>query len=214
MLGLLFVPDHDMADTPAVPGPTLDDARLEVGRILSDHFAEDRITVEEFERRLELTFKATTVEGVRDQLAGLPTEGNMAQATLPAYDSGHVDAYQPRSPRKTFVAFMSGVTRRGSWSVPATLNVVAFMGGVELDLRHARLGPGITRINVFAFMGGAEITVPPDIRVETDGIAIMGGFQDRETEPLYGHSLAPTLRVTGIAIMGGVEVRVRRADPE
>lgn len=202
-----------MADTPAVPGPTLDDARLEVGRILGDHFAEDRITVEEFERRLELTFKATTVEGVRAQLAGLSAEGNnMAPTAASPYATGHVDAYQPRSRRKTFVAFMSGISRRGSWSVPSTLNIVAFMGGVELDLRHARLGPGVTRINVFALMGGAEITVPPDIRVETDGIAIMGGFQDRVTEPLYGSSLTPTLRVTGIAIMGGVEVRINRGD--
>lgn len=201
-----------MAEKPSLPGPTLDEARLEVGRILSDHFAEDRINVEEFERRLELTFKATTVEGVRAQLEGLssaaPEENEPEQSN---FRRTSVAEYHPSSRSKTFIAFMSGVGRRGAWSVPQSLNVIAFMGGIELDLRHARLGPGITNIRVLAFMGGAEITVPSDIRVETDGIAIMGGFDDRVSEPAYVDPTAPVIRITGVAFMGGVEVRVKTA---
>ncbi len=203
-----------MPEHPPLPALSLDKAREDVGRVLSDHFAEDRITVEEFERRLELIYKASTPGDVRAQLAGLPNSApDESGVAAPDSRPAPVSAYQPRASRKTFVAFMSGVTRRGEWSVPASLNVVAFMGGVELDLRHARLGAGVTNIRVIAFMGGAEITVGPNVRVETDGIAIMGGFEDRVAEPAYATPDGPVVRVTGIAFMGGVEVRVKVAEP-
>ena len=199
-----------MPERPPLPGPTLEDARAEVGRVLSDHFAEDRISVEEFERRLELTFKATTVEGVRQQLAGITPEmaGSdvSSYAPAPAYVESQVD----RKPHKTLIAIMSGVVRRGRWNVPKKLDVFAFMGGVELDMQDARLGQE-THINVIAFMGGAEIKVPADVRVECDGMAFMGGFEDRSSEPAYSSVHTPVIRITGFAFMGGVEVKVTRA---
>ena len=202
-----------MADQQPLPVPTLDDARAEVGRLLSDHFAEDRITVEEFERRLELIFKATTVEGVRAQLDGLSENMPPVSSSDDASRGSAVAPYQPSSRSKTFVSFMSGISRKGTWNVPAALNVVAFMGAVELDFRNARLGP-VTNIRVVAFMGGVEITVGSNVRVETDGFAFMGGFEDRVQEPEYLDPAAPVLRVTGLAFMGGVDVRVKVVEPD
>lgn len=199
-----------MPEQPPLPGPTLEDARNEVGRVLSDHFAEDRISVEEFERRLELTFKATTVDAVRAQLAGIatgaPESGVAPYAPAPAYVESQVE----RKATKTMLAVMSGVVRRGRWNVPKSLNIIAVMGGVDLDMHEARLGRE-THINVFAFMGGAEIKVPADVRVECEGTAFMGGFDDRTSEPAYPGPNAPVIRITGFAFMGGVEVKVTRA---
>ena len=207
-----------MPEPSPLPIPSLEQARTEVGRVLSDHFAEDRIDVDEFERRLELTFKATTVEGVRAQLAGLP--GDTA-TTQPGADAdadpdvlpAPID-HRPGARRKTLVAFMSGVVRRGAWIVPSKLNVIAMMGGVELDLRRGRLDAGVTTINVFAFMGGVQITVPPHVRVEADGLAFMGAFEDRGDEHAPARSGAPVIRVSGLAFMGGVEIRVKVAKAE
>ena len=199
-----------MPEQRPLPGPTLDDARTEVGRVLSDHFAEDRISVEEFERRLELTFKATTVEGVRQQLAGITPETSGSEVSSYAPAPAYVESQVDRKPRKTLIAIMSGVVRRGRWNVPRHLNVFAFMGGVELDMHDARLGQE-THISVFACMGGAEIRVPADVRVECDGMAFMGGFEDRSSEPTYSSPQTPVIRITGFAFMGGVEVKVTRA---
>jgi hypothetical protein len=94
--------------------------------------------------------------------------------------------------------------------VPRKINAVAVMGGVEIDLREAVLQPGVTEIECFALMGGIEIRVPPSVRVETDGIAIMGGFEDHVLLPATSDQNAPTVRVTGVAIMGAVEAKVAR----
>jgi hypothetical protein len=86
------------------------------------------------------------------------------------------------------------------------------MGGVELDFREAlfspRRDPGLRG----AVMGGVEILVPPGVRVETDGFAFMGGFDEEtggnpESRPRAPN--APVLRVSGFAFMGAVEVSSR-----
>ena len=60
-------------------------------------------------------------------------------------------------------------------------------------------------------MGGVSITVPEDMDVDVSGIGFMGGFDHKASGP--GGPGAPRLRVVGFAMMGGVEVKRRPADP-
>jgi len=80
----------------------------------------------------------------------------------------------------------------------------ALMGGCELDLRKASIVDGEAVINTFAFWGGIEIKVPPDWTVESRGTAVLGGFDDTSRRPDDDRK---RLIVSGIAIMGGVEVK-------
>ena len=71
------------------------------------------------------------------------------------------------------------------------------------------MGPGVSEFSAFAFMGGVTIIVPPDLQVECDGIGIMGGFECSD-EVRAGHDPdAPILKINGLAMMGGVDVKVR-----
>ena len=45
---------------------------------------------------------------------------------------------------------------------------------------------GVTEIDVFAMMGGVVVTVPPNVRLECDGFAFMGGFEDQLQVPASG----------------------------
>jgi hypothetical protein len=83
-------------------------------------------------------------------------------------------------------------------------DMVAVMGGCELDLRQADLADGEAVIDTLAFMGGIEIKVPADWTVVCKGFPLLGGFEDA-TKP---HRGAPLKRLTerGLAVMGGVEV--------
>lgn len=168
---------------------------------LSIHYARDQLTLDELESRLERAYAARTSEALDAVLAGLPA----------VYPEGAPSAAAPTSktPRgRNYFAVMSGIVRRGAWVVPKHINAVAFMGGIELDLRGAILHQAVTEIEVFAVMGGVVVTVPPNVRLECDGFAFMGGFEDQLKQPASGDPNAPLVRVTGFAFMGGVEARV------
>ena len=177
--------------------------RERVIEALSEHFARDNISIDDLETRMAGVYAATTPQAVDALLDGLPAlaTGAPVPATL-----------EPNGPapklRERLVAIMSGIVRRGLWRIPRRLRVVAIMGGVQLDLREAELPPGITEIRAFIFMGGLDVRVAPGVRLETDGVAIMGGFEDRIDESRAPKD-APIVRITGVAIMGGVAAQVQ-----
>jgi predicted membrane protein len=81
----------------------------------------------------------------------------------------------------------------------------AVMGGCELDLRRASMPEGrAVVLDTFAFWGGIEVKVPDDWEIVSQGNAVLGGFvNNARSQP----GARKRLVVTGLAIMGGVEVK-------
>lgn len=182
-----------------------EDARNRVIQALSAHFAEDRLSLDEFERRVTLAYAVRNAADLELLLCDLPS------SALPAPAGPSPVPVSTSAPKaKTLFAFMSGIERRGRWSAPRDLNVFAFMGGVDVDLREAIIPAEGMEVNVFAMMGGVEIRVPPGVRLECDGFAFMGGFEDRQDLESSTDPRAPLVKVSGFAMMGAVEVRVRK----
>lgn len=175
---------------------------------LAEHFAQDRLSLPEYERRVELAYRAPSADALSDLTRDLTPAPMVRMAPGAAVRQDDATVVRQPSRAKNFFALMSGVVRRGTWTVPARIRAVAWMGGIGLDLREATLTAPVTDIYVFALMGGVEIIVPPDVRLESDGFAIMGGFEDQLTEPASTDPNVPLVRVHGVAIMGGVEARV------
>jgi hypothetical protein len=180
--------------------------RERVVQTLSAQFANDRLSMDEFESRLEQAYKAASL----DQLAALLSDLSAAGTTdLALETTSRLLPPDEVPPSGTIVAVMSGNTRKGSWLVPRHLKVYAVMGGVELDLREARFASGVTEIEVYVMMGGVEILVPPGVRVESLGAAFMGGFDAHTGDVATTSPLPPIIRLTGLAVMGGVEAKTK-----
>jgi hypothetical protein len=207
--------------TPPEGGPL---ERQRIIDALCEHFAEDRLSVEEFEQRVDMANRASSAEDLQAALKGLPDD----QSALAPTSSPPVPATSRRPPvpipgtegpvvvspevvrdRQWIVAVFSGPKRTGAW-IPARRTVVtAVMGGAELDFREARLGPGVTEVTAIAWMGGVEIIVPPGLQVDCNGIGIMGAFENSEAVTPVMDPSRPILRIGGLAVFGGVEVKVR-----
>ncbi|RMH23403.1 MAG: hypothetical protein D6696_00575 [Acidobacteria bacterium] len=104
------------------------------------------------------------------------------------------------------LAICGGASRSSASSNFKGGDLVAIMGGVEVDLTRARIAGGPAVIDVFALWGGVEIRVPRDWSVSLEGIPLLGGFEDHTVQPRSGEE-AGQLIVRGLAIMGGVEVK-------
>lgn len=191
--------------------------------VLCEAFADDRLPVAEFERRVDIAHRAETLDELRALLADLPAPAPPAVRNPPSRGKGQgapVPARRERSRHPTLppdavretsaiVGILGGGTRRGSWR-PARVNyAVGILGGFELDFRDAPLPPGITEVRVLALMGGGEIIVPPDVVVEVSGVGILGGFEEQHDFESTRDPEAPIIRVTGFAMMGGASIVVR-----
>jgi hypothetical protein len=111
-------------------------------------------------------------------------------------------------PARGITAFMSSQVRAGDWILPRLFRAVSFWGDVKIDLTRARFGAGTSRIELMVIMGNVDVLVPPDVRVECDGDAIIASFDLHGQKWSAPEPGAPTIHVTGTAILGSVEVKV------
>ena len=177
---------------------------------LCTHYANDNLSTDELEARFDLAYKAASPTDLEQSLANLPllspaVASGSARLSTPLYAMSH--AAEPPTERRT-LAFMSEVKKVGEW-IPARRNVVrAVMGSAELDFREALLSQGEIEVSATAIMGEVKLIIPPGLRVECDGTAIMGEF--KEFHSAGGEDpTAPLIRIHGIALMGSVTVTTR-----
>ena len=102
------------------------------------------------------------------------------------------------------MAILGGVSRGNNSRAFRGADLLAIMGGCQLDLRQAAIH-GEAVIEVFAMWGGIEIRVPEDWTVASHIVPLMGGVEDK-TRPPQG-ATAHRLILRGFAIMGGVEIK-------
>jgi hypothetical protein len=126
-----------------------------------------------------------------------------ATATAKDRDSGPVRVSDTHS-TMTAVAILGGVSRGNNSRMFRGADLIAIMGGCEIDLRKAAIN-GEAVIDVFAMWGGIEIRVPEDWTVASQVFPLMGGVEDK-TRPPQG-ATAHRLVLRGFAIMGGVEIK-------
>ena len=82
-------------------------------------------------------------------------------------------------------------------------SVTAIFGGVELDLRQAKVEDGAV-IDVFTFCGGIEMNVPDDVIVQNEVRGILGGSEDKSVSK---PSAKKKLCIRGECILGGLEIK-------
>jgi hypothetical protein len=127
------------------------------------------------------------------------------------YDEPNQQLAPTGRPTSGVVSFLSSNERQGRWELPRHFRALAVLGNVELDLREAVIGIGVSFIEAVAVMGNIEITVPPDVAVESDGDSLLGSFVVK-----YKGNATPSaatglkkVRITGTAYASSVEIIVK-----
>jgi predicted membrane protein len=80
--------------------------------------------------------------------------------------------------------------------------LTAVFGGGDVDLREAQTTATEIELEITAVFGGIDIRFPKHWRVESNGVAILGGYSNKT----QGDG-SVTVRVKGTAAFGGVELR-------
>ena len=207
-----------MAD---VPVPSLARAREQKISELSQHFANDDLSLDELERRIERVYRAGNVLELDEITADLRSTSQSESAQLQPARGGSRSVAPLSAPNSARMLAIMGETKRmGRWQVPQRLDMLSLMSDTKLDLTQAVVGPGVTEFHVRAVWTALKIVVPPGMRVINEMHAIMASVTSKAHEmdpPGSKRHGGPVIRLTGTALMAEVKVVVRkveRADDE
>lgn len=193
-----YMDAHDFNENSGLRASDAD--RDTAAAVINNALAEGRLTTEEHAERLDAIYSAKTQAELAPLLADLPGARAMTSA---AATSGQL-AKSRRGSR--IIAIFSGSTRKGVWHPDPVIDVVTIFGGAELDFREAVLPGREIVVRATSVLGGVEITVPPEMQVVDNGIAILGGREINGGASAVGPD-SPVLRVEGICVLGGLEVK-------
>lgn len=184
---------HD--DSNGTTSRAADTDRIQLAQVLGDAVAQGQLPMSEYEARLAKAYAAQTY----DELDGL-------RADLPGSSvCPHRGGDCKPAPSTLLLAIMSSFERRGRWNVPKRLTTFSLWGGGVIDLRYADFTSPDVEINAYSIMGGQTILLPPEVNVDIHGYGVMGGF-DQQVEGA-GTPGAPTVKVRGFSLWGGVGIR-------
>lgn len=111
-------------------------------------------------------------------------------------------------PSNTIMAVFSGGKRKIDSGEFKGGDVLAIFGGVELDLRGAKMSGEQAVVDVNATFGGLEIRVPETWSVVVKTVAIFGGVDDKTIPPKPDPNVpTPRLVLTGTVVFGGVSIK-------
>jgi hypothetical protein len=204
--------------------PNLSRAREQKISELSDHFANDDLTLEDLERRIERVYKAATIADLdvitADLRSAAPVvdpragSGRRERSPAPIREAQMQTGYE--IPHSRLLAIMSSTRRTGRWAVPRDLTMFAMMSDTKLDLTQASLPVGgIVNIEITAMMASVKIVVPPGMRVINEMHSFMADVRssgdDFDVDGLMSPQ-TPVIRLTGTAIMAEIKVKIRRRE--
>jgi len=205
---------QELARYQALP---VDELRDRVMDELVRQYSLERVDLDEFERRTDLVAKAQTRGELLVQVADLP----------PLPPEGRAAARDPERPRGRYagaparwsvdpdggkpsgfdLALFGGSDYKGVWRAPRQLTSICVFGGSKIDLREAIVPPDGVSISCVCVFGGLDVIVPPGMRLHVQGVGVFGGFDRPSSES--GDPEAPMISVDGVALFGGVSVKVK-----
>ena len=109
----------------------------------------------------------------------------------------------------SLVAVFDGIELKSRAKAFKGGSMLAWFGGIEVDLSDAELAPE-ARLSVHTLFGGIAIKTPPNWRVESNAQALVGGVNTRR--PAHEDPDAPVLTLVGMAVFGGIAVGAETED--
>ncbi len=195
--------DRNPSRNPSPDGASdLDTARERALDLLTAAYAQDRLPLDDYERRARAVQQARDAGDIALVTADLPAA---AQQSSPR----HFPVESRHGPQETVACIMSDRRMSGDWLSSDAVTGITVMGSTTMDLRDATLPPGRLRIELFTLMGETKIIVPPGLPVRLSAFPLMAEARLDDRVPRRVDPDSPWVEVSGMAVMGEIRVVVK-----
>ncbi|RDV38727.1 DUF1707 domain-containing protein [Bradymonadaceae bacterium TMQ3] len=178
-------------------------AREETIERLQQAYADDLLTLDELDERLELASRAEKREHLLVLVDDLPDE---ASDELVPYESGG-ELVRAGAAMRVMCVF-SETKRTIDGPAPSRIEATVLFGEARIDLSGADFGSGVLEIRCNVAFGELKVYVPQGVAVETAGVPILASFYGKDRDVKSG---APVVRLTGFAAMGSVSCKATKS---
>ena len=188
---------------------------------LTEAFASDLVTMEDYEARVSEVQNADRPGAIDAAVADLPqvrprddAKGRGASRHGKGRDAGresrslaYRNAIDPRLRGEESVACILGDrSLQGDFLSGDRIESFTLLGNTSIDLRDTALPPGALRINAFCVLGNLKVIVPHGLPVKMDSLPILGESHiARDVERRIERGM-PHVVVNGFAILGNLVV--------
>ncbi|MEL0640213.1 LiaF domain-containing protein [Pseudoalteromonas aliena] len=171
------------------------------------------ISVEAFERRLDEAMDASSNEALMDLVEDLTLNTDQQyKAHKHSQFSPNYSAQQNSDDDFTLRSILGSNERSGQWVVPKSIYLHNYMGSVVLDFTDAIFTHQNVTIHVNCIFGSDEIYVPEHVNVVSKMFCTLSSFENKSVS--LNKRQGPTIHIEGKAILGSVEVKVKRTIKE
>lgn len=103
-----------------------------------------------------------------------------------------------------YTAILGGGNYKNNTEDLKGIVVEAILGGLEIDLRDAKITEDIL-LDLTAVLGGIEIFIPDNVMVEVvSGVPILGGFEHKINRNVIS---GPKVKIKYTVVLGGIEIK-------
>jgi hypothetical protein len=163
---------------------------------LNTAVTEGRLTLVEFEDRVDAVLRAKTYADVEPHLADLPV--------------GTAPGARPARELVELRNVASSLKRGGRWAVPRRLVVRNKAGSVKLDFADALIDHPVVEIELDVLAGSALLILPDGATADIDDVQMIAGSAKSKVPSSYDMSGGrPRFVVTGSQKAGSLTVRYR-----
>lgn len=174
--------------------------RQRVADVLSDAYADGRLSMDEFNERNDAVWASKTL----GELVPITADLGGAPATV-AVGAGRPLVRVDDVPAIHTYAIMSTRSQPQDWVVPSAISAVVLMGQADYDFRRATFVSPRVEINVGVLMGSIVLSVPDGVGIIDKTVCIMGSSEFKGMTPAAPG--APVIELSGLVCMGSIEIR-------
>ena len=166
--------------------------------ILSEAFARDLITMDEFEKRVSVVHSAGSNRDVQNELNDLPNTLLTPRETM---------IPDLPEPKKSSLLVLSSKTVKGSQLKRKKIKTKLILAEQKLDYTKTLLEPGKYYIDTNVILSSMTVIVPENYAVTVDMTPILAEVKERNVSPPSPGM--PEIIIRGKVILGEVHVKTK-----
>jgi len=174
--------------------------RQRVADVLSDAYADGRLSMDEFNERNNTVWASKTL----GELVPITADLGGAPATVVA-GAGRPLVRVDNVPALHTYAILSTRKQPQDWVVPSSISAVTLMGQAEYDFRRAMFVSPRVDMNVGSLMGSIVLNVPRGVGIIDKTVCVMGTVDMKGLSP--AEPGAPVIELSGFICMSSIEIR-------